>query len=172
MTHIAFNSGFISKNRKLPYVLLVWIAGLIIGCCIFYACNQDFLSLMGSAVYQPVSIVGILASMFFPFFFVYLSIIANNSVYALIVVFLKAVAFAFTGAMIADRYLSAGWLLRFLFLFSDYCFLPVLIWFWLRQPDAKGILRIRIRLLVIVLLAIVVALINFLFISPLLHSLV
>ena len=172
MTHIAFNNGFIRKNRKSIYILVVWVAGLIIGCGIFYTCRTDFLSLMGSAVFQPVSIVGMLSSMFFPFFFIYLSIITNNSIYTLIVIFIKAVSFASTGALIAELYVSAGWLLRFLFLFSDYCFLPVLIWLWMRCSDSEGALRIKLRLLVIILFALAVASINYWFVSPLLQSLI
>ena len=169
MTHIAFDEVFFILKRKLLSLFLVWSFGLIVGCNLFYTCRLYFLSLMGSVAMQSVSIVGVLASMLFPLFFSYLSIITNNSIYILIVIFLKAVSFGFTGTLLEDLYLTAGWLLRFLFLFSDYCFLPACCWFHLFVAGNKT--RIRSSLIVILIFAVVLTMINFSVISPLLQSL-
>ena len=169
MTHIAFNEVFFLHKRKFFTLFILWLFGLFIGCNLFYTCSFSFLSLMGSVVMQPVSIVGLLASMLIPFIISYLSIITNNSIYVLIVVFLKSISFGFTCTLLEDQYLSAGWLLRFLFLFSDYCFFPACCWFHLLGLEDKS--RIRSSLIIILLFAVVVIMVNFSIISPLLQSL-
>lgn len=133
MTDFAFGR----KPRFLFYgsriaLCLAWVTGLLYGCAIALTNNSVFLIWMRSAVSQSVSIVGLLVSVFLPLLLTYISVVIEKPFIILIVCFLKAAAFAFCGTLIHQCYGTASWLVGYLHLFSDSCFLFFLfaLWYW------------------------------------------
>lgn len=118
-----------SLYRCIPLVLS-WFLGILLGC--FFA-EPFSVSLMRSAVLQPVSIVGVFVCIFLPLIFSFVSFYANKPIIILIVCFLKAVAYGFSCLLVYRTYDSAAWLIQVLFLFSDSCFMIVLFVVWFRR---------------------------------------
>lgn len=171
MTYGAVKSGSSCKTQKIVLLSLSWIFGIFVGCGIFYTCRPFFASLMRSAVSQTVSIVGMLTSVFLPFFFTYCFLLSDKPVYVLIVSFIKALSFGFVASLLEYQYSSARWLLQFLFLFSDFCTTPLLFWLWLQMLSGVTGRSIKLRLVFSVFLSFVLVTIDFTIISPLLFSL-
>ena len=129
----AYNPLVFSRFFNLRVALIAaWLSGLLIGSVFIYEQVPLSLSLMRSVVQQPVSIVGIFVSVFFPLLITYFSVTTGKPVFILIVCFIKALAFGYTGALISRYFYSASWLVRLLFLFSDSIFLIALFIIWLR----------------------------------------
>ena len=119
------------KVRIFNCVFLVtcWCIGLLLGYLFFKPFSY---SLMRSAVQQPVSIVGLFLTVFFPLIFAYFSFLINKPIFLQIVCFFKAVAFGFSGAFISAYFQSAGWLICLFMMFSDVCFSAVFLVLLLR----------------------------------------
>jgi len=127
--------SYFEKHRFGTALGITWLIGLISGACFSLFLKPSFFSVMRSAFFQPVSIVGLFASVFFPLTCSFFSILIDKPIMILIVCFIKAVAYGFSGAMISLCFDSASWLFSFLFLFSDSCFLIILFFLWFRRSD-------------------------------------
>jgi hypothetical protein len=133
LTDFAFDrkpSFFFCGSRIALYV--AWTIGLLYGCAIALTNNSVFLSWMRGSVFQSVSIVGLLVSVFFPLLLTYISLVIKKPIILMIVCFIKAAAFSFTGVLIHQCFGTASWLVRHLYLFSDSCFVFTLfaLWHW------------------------------------------
>ena len=109
-------------------LILSWCGGMILGCGLY---EPSSLSLMRSAISMPVSVVGVFVSFFLPLLCTYFSVITNIPIIILVVCFLKAAAFGYTIKLVSCYFLTAGWLFRLLFLFSDSCLLFFLFFLWI-----------------------------------------
>ena len=171
MTDFAFDrKPYFYFNWSRIVLCLVWMAGLLFGCIIALTGNSVFLAWMRSAVFQPVSIVGLLVSVFLPLLLTYISFVIKKPIILLIVCFLKAAAFAFCGTLIHQCYGNASWLVGYLYLFSDSFFAIFLFALWYRRLDCSrttGSFELPLCVLVGVLLAAV----EYLLVSPLLLGL-
>ncbi len=157
--------------RKQIHLFLCWIVGFVLGFGFHFTCSSYIIPMMRSVLNQPVSIVGMLASVFLPFCFTYISVITNKPIYILIVSFIKAMSFAFAGAALSDLYDSATWLVRFLFLFSDYCLLPFLFWLWYEILADHQWTAIRNKFYLCLSIGITASMINYLAVIPFLSNL-
>lgn len=136
MTYFAYSrNSSIVRHRFEIALILFWLCGLLTGSIICLFLEPSVSLLMRSAVFQPVSIVGLFVSVFLPLICSYLSFLTNNRIAVLLVCFLKAAAYAFSGVMMSLCFGSASWLFRFLFLFSDNCFLVILCFLWFQCGD-------------------------------------
>ena len=149
-------------------LLLSWMIGIFAGFYFNYVCRPFSLSLMRSLIFQPVSIVGVFASVVLPFLFTYFAAITNRFIYVLFVCFLKAFSFAFTGASVSVAYLTADWMIRALLLFSDICTLPLLFYLWI---SACNDTLARIKFCLYILFSSVIASIDLCVVSPFLCGL-
>ena len=114
---------------------LCWSAGILAGFGLFLIYGPSFSFQMRSAVTQPVSIIGLLFSIFLPLLCTYISVLINRPFFLLSICFIKAASFGFTLFGITEIYGTASWLFCILFTFSDIFFLFVLFLLWLRYPD-------------------------------------
>ena len=163
MTIYANVQRSISKSRYWCITLIFsWLAGLAVGSC-FY--KPSLFSLMRSALFQPVSIVGLFVCLFLPLLCSYFSFVTEKPVLIVIVCFFKAVAFGFSCSLISQTYGTAAWLARFLFLFSDSCFLLVLFVLWLRRFLNTGIQNMT-DVYVCAVIGILIAAVDYFVISP------
>ena len=121
------------------FLSLIWCVG--IGCGVYFATRADeiYLSLMRKAAYCPVSIVGLAASAYLPYLLSAFAVNFGNRWLLLGICFLKALMFAFAAGAVHLAFGSAGWLFRWLLLFSDSTSLWLLLWFALRHIKGQGI---------------------------------
>ena len=115
-----------------------WFLGYLIG---YSFADSSFLSLMHSALLQPVSIVGLFVCIFLPLLLTWVSVSLNKPVIILTVCLTKAIAFGFSCKLLLLTAGSAAWLYRVLFLFSDSCILIVLFMTWFRFFSFKAHLK-------------------------------
>mgnify|MGYP003307801399 CR=1 FL=1 len=148
-------------------LIFTWVSGLLLG---YLLCKPCFVSLMRSALLQPVSIVGLFICIFLPLILSYFSILLKKPIIILVVCFIKSIAYGFSYGLLALLYSEASWLLRSLFLFSDSCMLLILVTLWLNlySADRKRIYR-AFRLATVV--AGVVAILDYCVVSRFLESL-
>lgn len=135
-------SLFSSHQRKAYrcYLAFFWLCGMCCGFLSFYAANKSVLPLMRGTPYVPVSIVRLLCVNLLPFLLSALAVFLSSPMLVLLVCFSKAFVFFFVSLGLCQAFSSAGWLVRFLLLFSDCLSIPVLYFFWLRRisPDHKN----------------------------------
>lgn len=126
----------VNFRRKNYYfaVFLLWFVGLIIGFCLSFIYKPYYFLPMRSVLFQPVSIIGLFCVVFIPLLCTYFSS-ALKPILVFIVCFLKAVAFGFSYVWVSLTFESASWLIRILFLFSDYCSLLILLILLIRCAD-------------------------------------
>ena len=134
MNHLLLFPSEIQWGR-IRQILLVccWICGLLLG--IHYASQADdtYFLLMHTATITRVSITGLLAAVFLPFLFSAFAVYILRPELLLVICFLKAASFSCCSFGLMRAFESAGWLVRLLFQFSDYCMIPVLLWFSVRH---------------------------------------
>ncbi len=144
MTDFAYNriSGVLLRKYRL-LLCACWLLGLCAGGFLGLLFEPFSFSMMRSAAVQSVSIVGLFLSALFPLVFTYFSVYLHKPIIIFLVCLFKAVAFGFSGTVIAKYFGDSGWLMQFLLLFSDSCVLPVLFLVWfLCLGDSNNMKRI------------------------------
>lgn len=121
------------STPKIFGLLFFWLFGILFGCFLSVTYFDSISSLMRIAFYQRVSIVGSLICVFLPMILSAWAVVKNRSCFVFLICFLKAVAFAFCSGLISELFGDAGWLVRFLFLFSDHFTLIILFVLWVRS---------------------------------------
>ena len=114
-------------------LLLFWCAGLLLGVYSGTAAEDVSLALMRAAAGSRVSIVNLLAVTVLPFLLSAFAVFFSRQWLIFPLCFGKAFSFGFCAYAVCGAFPGAGWLIRFLLLFSDQCFIPVLFWFWIRH---------------------------------------
>ena len=104
--------------------------------CIGFACGANlarrtgnFVSLMRACCESRVSIVGLVTVPFLPFLFSAVAVYLSSLPLLYLTAFFKTFSFGFCIFAVTRSFGSAGWLIRFLLLFTDICTLPVLLRF-------------------------------------------
>lgn len=151
-------------------LLLIWLSGLLVGCVFYFVNEALFLSMMRGALIAPVSFVGLFLIVFLPLILTYFSVLTEKPIIILIVCFFKSAAFTFCGLLISRLFFHASWLIRFLFLFTDSCFLSALLILWFVRfscPRFRGDWDVKLC----AVFGVLVALVDYCRISPFLMSL-
>ncbi len=117
-------------RKSIPIILAyVWVSGLWFG--IFTSVNAVDFSLRHIALPEAVSLVGLLYVNILPVLLtVYASLFRPHWVF--LICFSRAFLFSFVSMSIFRTYGEGGWLLRYLFLFSDLVTMPIFYWIWLK----------------------------------------
>ena len=167
LTINADNRFFSNPFLRVCFLAFTWVLGLAIG----YSISEPYyFPMMRSAFFQPVSIVGLFVCIFLPLSLSYVFAFLEKPIFILIVCFIKSVAYGFSCGLISLYFKEASWLFCFLFLFSDSCFLLILLTFWLKTlPDGKRICIRTARFCSIV--GILVAAADYCVVSPFLERL-
>ena len=138
--------------------------GLILGTLLAANANSSILPMMRLSDFGSVSIVFHLVAQLLPFLIAAYAVSISRRWLLNAVCSCKLFSLAYTGALIWIAFGSAGWLVRFLFLFSDIILSPVFCWYCFRRLmgdfDEKKDIWICLGITVIT------ALIYCLFISP------
>lgn len=109
-----------------------WCSGLILGIFAAMRASNILVPMMHSAVNSPASIFGLFAAAVFPFLISIYAVSISEPWLLLIISAYKAFGFSFCACAVSFAFGQSGWLVRFLFLFSDHCLLPLLYLYWLR----------------------------------------
>ena len=121
-------------RRHSPRLLaFCWIAGLIAGAA--YSCfSADFCTvLIRRSTAQGMSFSGMMTVTTLPFLLSALAFSLSEPWLLLVISTCKAFSFSFCAVGVSLAFGQSGWLVRFLFLFSDLLQLPLLCWYWLRH---------------------------------------
>ena len=141
-----------------------WLAGLVIGTLVLVPDPP----LMRPQPQAGVSIVSAIVTTILPFLLAALAVHINRKKLIWFICFLKAFSFAFCGALIWSSYAGAGWLVRFLLMFTDICTLPVFCWYCIRSFSTAK----RGDLAVCILISLTSAGIDHFVVSPFLAKLI
>lgn len=157
--------ALLRRIRHPAFVLLLCCtAGLLFGILLAMLADTSIFSLMRRMELKPVSIVMCLAVQVLPFLITAYAASLSQLWLLNTACCFKLFFFSYTGAMIRLAFGSAGWLVRFLFLFSDIILIPCMCWFCFRRVmgeyDAKKDFWICIGILAMT------SLVDCLFISP------
>ena len=109
------------------------LSGFFLGVLLAYSISDPFPSLMCGDICVPVTIVGLLVSVFLPLLFSSLFLVIYKPFLFLLVCFLKAISVGYTAMLVCFQFLHGGWLVRVLLLYSDFVILAVFLWQWLRM---------------------------------------
>lgn len=126
----------LSKRRanilQHPYnseLILVWIAGEIVGYYIGSQVPDTVISLMRTPTFGRVSIVWLFFSATFPFLLSFAALRLSQKWLLTSLVFLKAYSFAYTICCVGSAFGSAGWLMQLLYFFTDTLCTLLFLWF-------------------------------------------
>ena len=132
----------IAKYDKLV-LALSWIMGFGSGCLIFRYTGSTLVSQLPLAVNCQPSVFGLLTSALLPFLFSAFAVYINAPLLLCVVSFLKAVLFAFVSSAVNVAFGNAGWLVRPMFMFTDFCGTVLLYHYWHRH--ITGVRRFSFR---------------------------
>ena len=120
-------------SRKYSLVILAfsWFLGLFLGVVFSIAAGDSIISLMSTAVSSRVSIVGLLTAILLPFLLSAFAVLICEPCLLVVIAFGKAFVFSYLSLGLMAAYGSAGWLVWLLLMFSDCCFLPLLMLYWI-----------------------------------------
>ena len=117
-----------SQGRVL--ISLLWIAGLILGCCLALFQSETTLLFIRQISRQRMSVVVLTISLLCPFVISYFAFRLRLWFVIYLIVFIKATCFSFCALCLEIAFGDAGWLVYRLYLFSDSCCVIILMWFW------------------------------------------
>lgn len=121
-------------RKTSPWLLaLSWFLGMLLGVPAALAASEFLVPMMHESVQCSVSITGLLASTLLPFLLSAYAVSLSEPWLLLIISALKAFGFSYCACGVSLAFGQSSWLVRFLFLFSDHCLIPVLYLYWLRH---------------------------------------
>lgn len=125
----------INTDRAIGRVFLciAWLAGLFFGIILANGCSDTVILMIRSAGKSGTSMVNMFALLLFPLFVSAFFIWLSKPFLVILLVSVKAFLFGFSAMSVTFAFGDAGWLTRWLLLFSDSCSSVVLFWFWIRN---------------------------------------
>lgn len=153
------------------FLALSWFLGLLSGAAIFFSAGIAYFSWMRGVLHGSVSIVGLLCVTVLPFLLSAFAVFISEPWLLLPISFGKALLFSFISLCVLESFGSAGWLVRWLLMFSDLLFVPVLYWFWHRHISGEHCFSGSVSLLLLSL-CILIGSIDFCYVSPYLANLI
>ncbi len=166
----AFRQNLAAWLRKetIPFLASAWLLGLVSGSFFSVSAGNSFLLTMRAAASSHVSIFGLLASILLPLLFSAFAVYISQPWLLVPIAFGKAFFFSYLALAVLSAFGSAGWLIRWLLMFSDSLSLPVLWWYWLRAVSGR---RKFADTAAAFLAALVIGSVDFYMISPVLANL-
>lgn len=147
--------------------VLLWFFAFLLGLQLSFVRSAGFSSLIGIAVCQPISIIALLCCHYIPLFLAVIAAVRHWAVLVNCICFLKAFSYGFTVLLVYLHFHTAGWLIRFLFLFSDtvVCSLLLCLTIISRRAEHSGAYRF------FCLYGFLTVVFDYIYISPLLRGL-
>ena len=147
--------------------VLLWLFAFLLGLQLSYVSDSDLSSLILSAVCQPISVIALLCCRFMPLLLAEIAHAQHRKVLLNCTCLLKAFSYGCTVSLVYLYFQSAGWLIHFLFLFSDtvFCVLHLCLTVSSRRAEHTGT-RWRFSLF-----GFLTGALDYIYISPFLRSL-
>lgn len=121
-------------QRISPWLLaLSWLLGMTLGCISCDACREITAVLIRQSVGAVPSLIGTVSVVVLPFLLSAFAVSICEPWLLLIISTFKAFSFSFCAWGVCLAFGQSSWLVLFLFLFSDFCLVPALYFFWLRH---------------------------------------
>lgn len=159
----AFN---FANTRKCFVVLLAccWFAGLVAGSIAALFADRSFFSLMRMMPEHPVSIVGLLISVYLPLLFTAFAVYISYDWLLIPIAFVKSLSLTLLCCGVSISSGLGGWLLTVLMFGSDFLTSGLLLWLWFRILMGKDpVLRMFIFILLVFT---AVGFLDYFFVSP------
>ena len=115
-----------------------WSAGMLLGIPAALAARDLLISMTRESVSCSVSVVGLLSATLLPFLISAYAVSLSEPWLLLIFSTVKAFCYSFCAIGVSLAFGQSSWLVRFLFLFSDYMLLPLLYLYWLRHIKGQA----------------------------------
>jgi hypothetical protein len=165
------NDGTLSHNFGrfticLFFLSAVWIFGLLAGLCSISVSPASVFYVMYSPLNNALTLTGLLLTQTFPLIISCIIYRSEKLFLILPVVFLKAFSFLYCTLGVVIAYADAGWMMRYLILFSDSCVVVLLLWFWIRNFTGREVCFFR-DFLICLSTVIVICLVDYFVIYPL-----
>ena len=165
--HKNWFSARLNARKGMPLVLATcWISGLLFGAFPYFFFSPETFPLMHRTISCSASIVGLLNAALLPFLLSAFFGAFSMPLAIAGVCFVKAFLFSFVSLGILVSFGSGGWLLRYLFLFSDCVTLPVLFGYWFGFVSAPIKSRLVLTTCVVLLALAVVTILDYHVIAP------
>ena len=116
------------RNQRIWGICFSWILGLCIGFVYSLHISADSLSFFHLIPYNRASLMSLLLIIILPFVISAILIYYSKPFFLFFIVLFKAFCFSFCSCSIIITFGWAGWLIRWLLLFSDSC--SVVLWLW------------------------------------------
>lgn len=133
-----FTNASFRRTLYVSMLCLTWCIGLLTGIFFVEEISYNLFPLMRSAVSSRMSIVGLFLALIIPFLLSAFCIHFFHPLLTLIICFFKAYLFSVCAYGIVLSFANAGWLLRFLLLFSDSYANVFLLRFWIKNIAGKS----------------------------------
>jgi hypothetical protein len=147
------------------FICVFWISGLVTGLYAASNAPASVFPLVRSLLYHRTSIISLTLVIFFPIFVSCIAYWLDKSYCIFPIAFLKAFSYAYCTFNVVLAYGDAGWMMRWIILFSDSCFVVLLLWFWIRN-FSKGSVSFKFNLLVCCVLSTIICLFDYFAIIP------
>lgn len=128
---------YFRQSCRSTILALFWISGLIAGAAAYFFAGHFLSSLMHGILSGSVSIVSLLCVTVLPFLFSAFAVYICEPRLLYPICFGKAFLFSVVSMAVWISFGSAGWLVRWLLMFSDLVSLPLLYLFWLRHISGQ-----------------------------------
>lgn len=146
-------------------LILIWFLGFFAGIWIAAQTSTTTSSLMRSVVNDRSSIVGLLTVLTVPFLVSAVLFKLSLPLLGLFIVFIKSLLFSCCSYGLVLAFGDAGWLVRWLLLFSDSSVIVLLLWFWIRNIAGQGS-NFKTDLLFCILITVLIGCVDYYIISP------
>lgn len=146
-------------------LILFWFLGVFIGIWIAQQTITVTSSLVRSVVDSRSSIVGLLTVLTVPFLISAILFKLSLPTLGFCIVFIKSLLFSYCSCSLVLAFGEAGWLMRWLLLFSDSCTVVLLLWLWIRNITGQG-KKIKSDLLFCCLITVLIGCVDYYILSP------
>lgn len=158
---------FSCKSFLNRYLLIsFWFVGLLFGLYFTSDTSVSSVSLMRSVTQDRLSFIGLFLMFTFPFFISAALFRLSKPLLILPIIFFKAFTYSCCLYSVMFAYGEAGWLVRWLLLFSESCIIVLFIWYCIRNISG-GVAAVKADLVLCCVLSVVIICIDYYIVSPL-----
>lgn len=168
---LKFNAVFSLRKHPLTSLFFFWMLGLMLGCICSAASPTALTPLVYSAVSDPPSLPRLLLTVFLPIALSFFAVFFHEYWLLQPIIWGKGFLFAFVATAATAAYGSAGWLVRFLLMFTDCCTLPLLIWYWIQIYNRRRS-RLFIQTVLLLVVNLLICALDLRFVSPFLTAVI
>ena len=157
------------RKYAIIFLSFSWVFGLASGLLYSFCLYPRYDPLVMSALFADVTIVDIMLISVIPIVLSVLCVHCSFPVLLIPLAFFKAFSFSISSFRLLWAFGNAGWLLRFLLMFSDCALVVVLLWLWIRHINGSKLHLVK-DAVTCTQVMFVVGVIDCLFIVPVLQT--